>query len=216
MQVRDIMTSNVITISSDTLMVEAGKMMEFHKIERLPVVDRGKLVGTVTRRTLDKSGPSAATSLARWELNYLLSKITVKEIMKREVVTVTPDSTVESAIATAQSNKVGSLPVVEDGKVVGIVTTNDIFYKILNPLMGINEVGTRIAVHGASTPDEIHRVMECIGRSGVGVKAVLTVRPSGAEKNDLIIHLDTEDAGRVLELIKSLGFVAETRQFKPC
>jgi len=216
MFVRDVMTSNVITVPSDTPMVEAGRIMEFHRIERLPVVDRGKLVGIVTKDILQKTGPSQATSLSRWELGYILGKMTVKEIMKTSVVTTTPDTTVECAIATAQSNRVGSLPVLEDNRVVGILTTNDFFYKILNPLMGIGEEGTRIVVYGAGEAGQMQKVMDCINRNGVGIKAVCTVAPSEAGKNDLLIHLDTEDAGQVIMELKKLGFSVDTREYKPC
>jgi acetoin utilization protein AcuB len=216
MLVRDVMTSNVITIPSDTLMVEAGRIMEFHGIERLPVVDRGRLVGIVTKDTLQRSGPSEATSLTRWELSYILGKMTIKEIMKTNVVTITPDTTVECAIATAQSNRVGSLPVLEDNRVVGIVTTNDFFYKILNPLMGIGEEGVRIIVYGASETEQIQKVMECINRNGVAMKAVCTAAPPDAEKNDLLIHLDTEDASQVIMELKKVGFSVDTREYKPC
>ena len=216
MFVRDVMTSNVITIPSNTLMVEAGRVMEFHRIERLPVVDRGKLVGFVTKDTLQRAGPSEATSLSRWELSYILGKMTVKEIMKTNVVTTTPNTTVECAIATAQSNRVGSLPVLEDNRVVGILTTNDFFYKILNPLMGIGEEGTRIIVYRAGETAQIQKVMECINRNGVGIKAVCTVAPPEAEENDLLIHLDTENAGQVIMELKKLGFSVDTREYKPC
>ena len=216
MLVRDIMTSNVITIPSDTLMVEAGKTMEFHKIERLPVVDRGKLVGIVTKSILERSGPSEATSLSRWELTCLLSKIMVKEIMHRKVVTVTPSTTVESAVATAQGNKIGSLPVLDDGRVVGIVTTNDLFYKILNPLMGVGEEGTRIVVREAGAADQMQKVMECLSKAGVGIKAVCTMRPPDARTNEFVVHLDMEDAGQIIAQLKGIGFTVETREFKPC
>lgn len=215
MFVRDVMTSNVITIPSDTLMVEAGKIMDFHRIERLPVVDRGKLVGIVTKDTLQRAGPSEATSLSRWELSYVLGKMTVKQIMKTNVVTTTPDTTVECAIATAQSNRVGSLPVLEDDSVVGILTTNDFFYKILNPLMGIGEEGMRIIVYAAGEAAQIQKVMECINRNGVGIKAVCTTAPPEAEKNDLLIHLDTEDAGQVIMELEKLDFSVDTREYKP-
>lgn len=216
MLVRDIMTSNVITIHSDTLIVEAGKTMEFHNIERLPVVDKGKLVGVVTKSALDKAGPSEATSLSRWELNYLLSKVTVKEIMKKDVITIPYDATVECAIATAQSNKVGSLPVLGDGMVVGIVTTNDFFYKVLNPLMGVGEDGARIAVHGAGEAEQLQKVMECISKNGVGIKAMCTVRSSDARGNDILIQLNTADASQLIVQLMALGFMAETREYKPC
>lgn len=216
MLVRDIMTTNVITVSSDTLMVEAGKTMEFHKIERLPVVDRGKLVGIVTKSTLDKSGPSQATSLTRWELNYLLSQIKVKEIMRKDVVTIPYDATAECAIATAQRARVGSLPVLEEGRLAGIVTTNDFFYRILNPLMGIGGEGTRIAVHKAGGAEQMQKVMGCISKAGVRIKAMCTVQSSDAKGNDLLIHLDTEDARDIIVELMALGFMAETRDYKPC
>ncbi|MCX5999402.1 MAG: CBS domain-containing protein, partial [Chloroflexi bacterium] len=217
MLVRDIMTSNLITVSSDTLMVEAGKTMEFHRIERLPVVDKGKLVGILTKSILDKAAPTRATSLTRWELNYLLGKMTVKEIMRRDVVTISGDSTVECAIATAQTAKVGSLPVVDEhGRVVGIVTTNDFFYKILNPLMGIGQSGSRISVYGAGDAGQIEQVMGCLGKLHVGLKAICTVAPAHGGKNDLLLHLDTDDPTRVMAELKKLGFTVDTREHKPC
>ena len=102
MLVRDIMTNNVITIPSDTPVLEAERIMGFHKFERLPVVDKGKLVGLVTKDNLLKASPSDATSFSRGELYYLLSKLTVKEIMVKKVVTVSPDTSVERAAAIAQ------------------------------------------------------------------------------------------------------------------
>ena len=80
--------------------------------------------------------------------------------MKENVVMVVPDCTVELAIATVQSNKMGSLVVVEHDKVEDIVTTNDFFYKILNPLMGIGEEGSRIIVYGAGEAGQVQKVME--------------------------------------------------------
>jgi acetoin utilization protein AcuB len=216
MLVRDIMTSNVISVSSDTLMIEAGKMMEFHRIERLPVVDRGKLVGIVTKSDLERATPSQATSLTRWELSYVLGKMKIKEIMKTKVVTISADATVECAIATAQSNRVGSLPVMENGHLVGIVTTNDFFYKLLNPLMGIGEDGSRIMVYGAGGAEQISKVTECISKNGVGIKAICTVLSPDNKKNDLVVHLDTEDASKVVTELKKLGFSVDTRAFKPC
>ena len=216
MLVRDIMTSNVITVSSDTLVTEAGKTMEFHRIERLPVVDREKLVGIVTKSDLERAAPSQATSLTRWELSYVLGKMKIKEIMKTKVVTISADATVECAIATAQSNRVGSLPVMENGHLVGIVTTNDFFYKLLNPLMGIGEDGSRIMVHGAGGAEQISKVTECISKNGVGIKAICTVLSPDNKKNDLVVHLDTEDASKVVTELKKLGFSVDIRAFKPC
>ena len=85
MKIRDVMTWNVITVSSDTPIMEARKIMEVHNVRRLPVVDRGKLVGIVSKERIVRSGPSPATSLSVWEINYLLAKMKVKEIMSKDV-----------------------------------------------------------------------------------------------------------------------------------
>jgi len=135
--------------------------------------------------------------------------------MKQNVVAVTPDTTVERATAIAQSNKVGSLPVLENGRLVGIVTTNDLFYKILNPLMGIGEKGVRLIIYGAGEAGQAQGVMECIDRSGVKVKAFCTMASSKDIKNDLFVQLDTEDATRVLTQLKELGFSADIRAYQP-
>lgn len=213
MLIRDIMTTNVITVSPDTLMVEAGRIMEFHNIQRLPVVEKGKLVGIVTKNRLLRYYPSQATSLSHWELNYLLAKIKVKDIMRKELVTVPPDITVEQAIAIAQKNRVGALLVVEDGKLVGIATTNDFFYKILNPLMGIGEEGERIIVHNAADPESAQKVMECIQRSGKKLKSFCSL-PSAEGAFDLVLQFADEDVSGLLEDLKKLGFSASIRPHK--
>ena len=216
MLVRDIMTTNVVTVSSDMPLVDATQIMMVHKIERLPIVDRGKLVGLVTKDVLERTSPSQATSLTRWELDYLVAKMKVGEIMKRDVVTIPPDATVECAIATAQERRVGSLPVLEDGKVVGIVTTNDFFYRILNPLMGIGKEGARIIVYGAGQAEGMGKVLGCVSKSGVRVISSCTVASSEGGENDLLVHLDTDDASGIITELKGMGFNVNTREHKPC
>ena len=190
MRIRDIMTYNVVTIPSNTLVNHANEIMRTHRFERLPVVDKGKLVGIVTKDRLLRAAPSAATSLSVWELNYLLSKMTIVEIMEKDVVTVTPDTTVESALALAQEKRVGSLPVVEDGKVVGIVTTNDFFLKILNPLLGMGEVGTRLTIRSCPDADCLRQICEIIHGHKAGIVTMSYLRFPGREQKDIVIHID--------------------------
>jgi acetoin utilization protein AcuB len=207
------MTTNIVTVSSQTPIMEARRTMEFHGIERLPVVDRGKLVGIVTKAAMQRATPSEATSLSVWEMNYLLAKMTVKEVMKRQVVTTSPDATVEEAVATAQAERVGSLPVMENNLLVGIVTTNDFFYKVLNPILGIGQSGSRIIVYEAGQADSVGKVMDCIARHRAGIKAIGTFLSSETFNNDLIVHLDTEDPEDILNELKHQGFRAERRSF---
>ena len=172
MLVRDIMTTNVVTVPSSTPILEARKIMEVHNIRRLPVVDRHKLVGIVTRNMTRRAAPSEATSLSVWEINYLLAKMKVADIMKRDVVTVSPDITVECAVATAQERGVGALPVIEDGLVVGIVTTNDFVYRIMNPLLGLGKPGVRVHIYDCGTTQKIYQAVGAVARAGLELVAI--------------------------------------------
>jgi len=205
------MTNNVVTIPSNTPVLEAERILEFHKFERLPIVDKGKLVGIVTKDDLLKAGPSSATSLSRGELLYLMGKLTVKKIMKKKVVTVTPDTTIERATAIAQKHRVGCMPVVEGGRLVGIATTNDLFYKILNPLFGIGESGKRIIIYGAGEVKQMQKVLDCVCRAGLEIKSLWI--PTRREKSEFILHLKTPDVTQLVSQLKEMGFTVDEREF---
>jgi acetoin utilization protein AcuB len=121
--------------------------MKENNIRRLPVVDKGKLKGIITKHDLLEAAPSPATSLSIHELNYLLSKMKVKEIMKKDPFTVPPDMPFEEALRLGQEKKVGSFPVVENGKLVGIATESDLV-RFLTRALGIKEEGSRITIEG--------------------------------------------------------------------
>ncbi len=131
-KVRDWMTPNPITISPRTTLPEAHQIMKEKRIRRLPVVDEnGHLVGIVTLGDIREASPSDATSLSIFELNYLLARLTVDKIMTRKVITVTPDTPVYEAARLMLEHKIGGLPVVENGRVVGIITESDIFKMVV-------------------------------------------------------------------------------------
>ena len=147
MRIRDMMTKNPITVSSDTLVLDAQKIMQENNIRRLPVVEKGKLVGIITKHDLLEASPSPATSLSIHELNYLLSKMVVKDIMKKNPMTLSPDTPFEEALRIGQEKKIGSFPVMENGKLVGIATESDIV-RFLTRSLGIREEGSRITIEG--------------------------------------------------------------------
>lgn len=208
MFVRDIMTMNVVNIPSNTSVSDAKRIMDAHRIRRLPVVDRGKLVGVVTERRLEAYTPSKATTLSVWEIGYLLGNTPVKDIMEKNVVTVTPDMTVEEALAVAQQKKVGALLVLEEGRLVGIVTTNDFFYKIANPVLGIGLPGTRVEVIGKAEDTVIEDVVSLANKEGIRIVTihVLSIPETQVEKKDIVIHLDTEDTTKIVKGLKSKGY----------
>ena len=212
MYVRDIMTSNVVTIPSNTSVAEAKRIMEAHRFRRLPVVDKGKLVGIVTEHGLEKVSPSKATSLTVWELSYLLDKTTVKEVMEANVVTIAPEATAEESLAVAQGHRVGALVVVEDGRVVGILTTNDFFYKIVNPILGLGEPGTRLEVTGGGESRALEEVISSVNKHGLSMTNLHIVAPPEAENKDVIVHLASEDVSQLKTDLEGKGYKVNLRQ----
>lgn len=212
MYIRDIMATNVVTIPSSTSLADARRIMEAHRIRRLPVVDKGKLAGIVSWGNLEKASPSKATSLSVWELSYLLEKTTVKEIMKRDVITTSPDTTVEESVVLAQSNKVGCVVVVEDGRVVGITTTNDIFYKIVNPILGLGEPGSRIEIKGGGNAKSMEEIISTINKLGLNLITCHMIALPEAPQKDIVVHLDTEDASQFVTALEGKGYKVSVRK----
>ncbi|MFC1906804.1 CBS domain-containing protein [Chloroflexota bacterium] len=212
MYIRDIMTSNVVTIPSSTSVAEAKRIMQAHDFRRLPVVDKGKLVGVVTEHGLEKVSPSKATSLTVWELSYLLDKTTVKEIMEANVVTIGPEATAEEALAVAQGHRVGALVVVDKGRVEGIITTNDFFYKIVNPVLGLGEEGTRVEITGGGEPQALEKILNVINKHCLNMNNLHIVAPPDADKKDVIVHLGCEDISQLKTDLEGEGYKVSMRQ----
>lgn len=126
MRVRNLMTGGPIVVVPDTPVFEARQLMLKERIRHLLVVEHGRLVGVVTDRDIRLSLPSQATSLSVWELNYLLARLTVGEIMSTAVISIGPDRPATDAAQLMLDHKIGGLPVVQDGLVLGIVTETDI------------------------------------------------------------------------------------------
>ncbi|MGD2165901.1 MAG: CBS domain-containing protein [Anaerolineae bacterium] len=146
MLVKNRMTKNPITVKPDLPIAEALEWMRREKIRHFPVVNKkGKLVGIVARDDLLYASPSPVTSLSMWEVTYLMSQVTVEEAMTKDVITVSEEMPLEEAARVMFDNKIGSLPVVRDGTVVGIITESDLFEAFLE-LFGGHEKGVRLTV----------------------------------------------------------------------
>lgn len=140
------MTPDVITVSSDLPITEALEQMRKDKVHRYPVVGKkGKLVGIISHTDLLYAAPSSATSLSVWEVTYLLNRITVKEVMTKDVITVQVDCPIEDAARLMRENQVGGLPVMKGKDLVGIITESDIFDIFLELLMA-QEEGVRLTL----------------------------------------------------------------------
>src|SRR4030043_1280605 len=206
MRIRDIMTKNPITVDSETLVLDAQKIMKENNIRRLPVIDKGKLVGIITMHDLLEASPSPATSLSVHELNYLLSKMKVKEIMKKNPVTFAPDTPFEEALRIGQEKKIGSFPVVEKGKLVGISTESDIV-RFLTRALGIKEEGSRITIEGLGGKlVDLDKIISIVNQHQTVILSMISFpRP---EKKDwmIVLRLKTSDPDPIVRDFKKAGF----------
>lgn len=217
MLVRDIMSTNVITIPSNTSILEAKKVMDTNKLRRIPVVDKGKLVGVVSSSRLEKAAPrEAAPSGSMWDIAYsivALHHMPVKQIMQTDVVTASPLMTVEEALALAQSKKVGGLVVVENGnKVVGVVTTNDFFYRIVNKVLGVGEPGERIWVAGGGEGKAMEAIISTINKQGVEIITLHIIAPPYKTKKDIVVHINSDDVSQLVAELVAKGYEVEVRK----
>lgn len=146
MSVSDFMTRNLVVVQPETKIFDAVDLMKKNDIHRLPVLVNGQLVGIITEGTIQEAMPSKATSLSVYEVNYLLNKTTVQDVMIKDVLTIHPDASLEDGIFEMRQNNVGVLPVVDSsGRVEGIITNNDIFDAFLK-IAGYHEGGTRVQI----------------------------------------------------------------------
>ena len=125
MRVTNLMTIHPLTVPPGMPVLEARRMMQDRLIRHLLVVEHDRLVGIVTDRDIRSNMPSPATSLSVWELNHLLARLTVGEVMTKNVIVVEPDRPAAAAAALLLSEKIGALPVMEGDRLVGIVTETD-------------------------------------------------------------------------------------------
>lgn len=199
------MTANPTTIASTMTIVDALQLMRSNKFRRLPVVDNGKLVGIVTDRDLREVSASPATSLSVYELNYLLAKMQVKDIMTKKVLTVSADATVEEAALIMYNNKIGGLVVLDDKQqIVGILTETDIF-KTFVDIMGLPQGKTRLSL---IVPDRLGVINDISGvfkEMGVSI-ASLASYPTDEGQYEVVIRADIKDVKTLTERLAALGY----------
>jgi acetoin utilization protein AcuB len=213
MLVRERMTANPIVIHPDTSFEDALQLLRDKKIRRLPVVDKqGNLVGIVVEKDLLYASPSPATSLSVFEVHYLLSKLQVKDVMTKRVITVGEDCPLEEAARIMVDHKIGSLPVVRDHQVVGIITETDIF-KIMAEALGGRAKGLRLALRVPEAKGELALVTSKITELGGNIVSLATFLGSDPQHRELTIKvqgLKREDLVAALE--KTGAQVVDVRQ----
>jgi acetoin utilization protein AcuB len=207
MLVKDRMSGNPVFISPETTVPDALALMEKKGIRRLPVVAEGRLVGIVTLLDLLHASPSPGASLSIWELNYLLAKLPVKGVMSKEMLTVSPDVPIDEAALMMRENRIGGLPVVKDGKLVGVITETDIFTAFLE-LLGVDRGELRLTLELPDRPGSLAEAAEIFHRSDINVVS-LAMLPSapGAETGQSVWRLDgCSDVKALVGKLEEKGF----------
>jgi acetoin utilization protein AcuB len=201
MFVSEWMTPNPKTVSSKTPVIEAMHILREGGYRRLPVVDDGVLVGIATDKDLKEATPSKATSLSVYELNYLLSKLTIKDVMKTPVFSVSSTDPVEAAALIMEEKKVSGLTVVDAGKVVGIMTITDILRAFVSAL-GLREGGTRVTIKVPNEPGVLERV------ASAGPPSNISAVVSSAHKDgslELVLRVNGDEVSSFAERLKAKG-----------
>jgi acetoin utilization protein AcuB len=189
MLVGERMSRPVISIHADMPLQDALNLMQKEHLRRLPVVDKqGKLVGIVSERDLLHASPSDATSLSVWELNYLISKITVDRVMTKEVITITEDTPLEEAARLMADGKVGCMPVMHDDELVGIITETDLF-KVFLELLGARESGVRLSVLLPDLPGELAKLTQAIFNLDGNIIALGTFLGESPENREVTVKV---------------------------
>lgn len=204
MLIKERMSHPVIFIRPEMPIQDAVDLMNREGIRRAPVVAGGKLVGIVSYRDLLHASPSQATSLSIWELNYLLSKITVDEVMSKEVITVTEDTPIEEAARIMADNKIGGLPVVKNGGVVGIITETDLF-RVLLELMGAREYGIRLTVTLSDKPGELAKLAGAVAEANGNILAMGEFQGDDQSTREVMLKISGIDEGQIKQLATTLG-----------
>jgi len=198
MLVYERMSRHPMTVTANTPVEQALKRMRDEKVRRFPVVDdNGKLIGIVSDKDLLYAAPSPATSLSIYELHYLYSRITISQVMTREVVTVEESDPIEEAARVMVDNKIGGLPVMREGKLVGIITETDIF-KTLMEMMGARDPGVRLTLLSPEHRGQLAALTGAVAELGGNIislgtfwgkdasNALVTMKVAGVNKDALV------------------------------
>lgn len=207
MKVRDRMSLNPTVGTTEMSVPEAFQLMKDKSIRRLPVMENGKLVGIVTIKDLSEVGPSNATSLSIFEINYLLAKTKLKDVIKknRPLITIQSETNLERAAVVMRENKIGAIPVLEGEKLVGIITETDIFGAFID-ILGVNARGTRIDLIVEDRIGMVAQVSGLMAEMNLNIQNIVMLPTEDEKMSELILRLDTLESEKVVQALKERGF----------
>jgi acetoin utilization protein AcuB len=187
-------------------MKKAMDLLKEHEIRHLPVLKDGeRLVGILSERDIKQASPSPATALEIREIYYLLDKVKVKQIMTRRPYTVSSSAPIEEAALIIREKKIGCLPVVDDGKLVGILTETDIIDSFIEA-MGVSGPGYRIEIALANRPGMLFEVLKLLKDFDVNIVSVATSPNDDPGRKVFVLRIETRNYKVVKAAIRKSGF----------
>lgn len=205
MFISNYMTKNPITVSPDTPIDEATGLMKMNHFRRLPVIKEGKVIGIISDRDISRIAPSPATTLAKYEINSLLAKMTVKDIMSTPIITVKSDATVEEAALLMSDNKIGGLPVVSSiGMLVGIITETDIF-RVFVKVMGLAAGKMRVTLDFKDKMGATKEIADVFAKHNMNIDSFISFNtPTG--DSEAIIRGNFSQIDEIKTELDGLGY----------
>jgi acetoin utilization protein AcuB len=201
---REKIKKEVVTIRPETSFYEAKMLIHDKGIRHLPVTDnKNRLVGIVTDRDIREAGPSGATDLDIHEIHYLLSKLKVSSFMtpKEKLITITPESVFEEAVELMHDHKIGCLPILEEGKLYGIITETDILANFVE-IFGLKRKGIRLTIALENEPDATEKVFQILKKHQARPISILSPSFLVDGKRLLLLRLQPDDFERILDELK--------------
>jgi len=201
------MTRDLVTVTGDTSILKVKNLLKEYNISQIPVVEGKELIGIIADRDIRDNSPSPANTLSVHELHYLLSEIKTKDVMTKEVFTVTPGTTIEMAAKLINDKKINSLPVVKGKELVGLITTCDLLDVLLD-FMGVRDTQTcRVALKLPSNIGEIAKVANIINGMGLRIVSILsTIDKNDSNVRSTLVRVGTYNTDELCRVLNEAGY----------
>jgi acetoin utilization protein AcuB len=213
MDVNSYMSKELVTIAPNTKILDALDLMKENKIHRLPVVEDNRLIGLITEGVIGRNTPSTMTSLDMHEVNYLLNKTSVADIMEKKIITINKEALLEEAALKMRQNNIGVLPVVEGSdQLVGIITEKDIFDAFID-VLGFYTPGVRVVINIAEDRKGVlEEVTNVFYEAGISIQQVAVYRKT--DKIQVVIQVEGDDVTAIQTSLEAKGYEIGSIMYK--
>lgn len=199
------MTANPFTVDPDATLPEAMELMERHHIRHLPVLKDGAVVGVLSQGDIDAAGPSRATTFSSGEINYLLHKLKVSKVMTQDPRVIAPDALLEEAALAMRDNKIEMLPVVDNGRLVGVITESAILDSFMD-LLGFRDRGTRLWIEATDAVGVLSNISGIMARHGANIIHLAVFRGEAQEQVTVVVGVNTLNTDELEADLADNGF----------